>query len=222
MPQSLSSGLLNKGLAWDGEKLVPIPGGPADTEAQNLNRKQTGKEAMTRRAGTTVVQDLGRAKELIPNLIPGDGMAGANARIARSKIAGSPEWTFVKNIESAKSNIGLDRLQEMRENSPTGGALGQVPFQQQKRLEQVYGEVDLGMPMEMIEANINRIQNIYTDIMYGDPKERALAVEEGRMTQAESDWVESMYLDVPFDLMGESKDQPGSAYDAWKEENGLN
>lgn len=160
---------------------------------------------MIKRAGTTVVQDLGRANELIPELINLDGMAGANARAAKGAIKGSPEWRFMKHINSAKSNIGLDRLQQMRENSPTGGALGQVPFQQQKRLEQVYGEVDLGMEIPEIEDNIKRIQNIYTDIIYGAPEERALAVQEGRMTQEESEAVDSLYSDVSFDLMGRSK-----------------
>jgi hypothetical protein len=81
--------------------------------------------------------------------------------------------------ESALSNVGLDTLQQMRENSPTGGALGQVPIQQQKRLEQVLGSLNLSQRPEIVEDNFKRVINIYMDTVYGSPGEIAAGVESG-------------------------------------------
>lgn len=43
-----------------------------------------------------------------------------------SLAPGSPAYDLRKDVDTLLSNAGFDRLQEMRDNSPTGGALGQV------------------------------------------------------------------------------------------------
>jgi hypothetical protein len=96
----------------------------------------------------------------------------------------------------------------MRENSPTGGALGQVPIQQQKRLEQVLGSLSLGQSPETIEANLKRVINIYIDIVYGSSAERAEAVRSGKMDQATSDQIEAYYHSLPFDPLGRPVQAP--------------
>jgi hypothetical protein len=90
-------------------------------------------------------------------------------------------------VESALSNVGLDTLQQMRENSPTGGALGQVPIQQQQRLEQVLGSLDLTQRKEVVEDNIKRVINIYMDIIHGSPTEVEEAYQNKEITKAQRD-----------------------------------
>ena len=192
---------------------IPRPGSDTDYKRSRdkMNDAQASEKAATtaanrtagiQRAGGTVVQDLGRAKALITDMVGGGGVVGANARLAKSKLAGTPEYYVNEFIDSAKSNIGLDKLQQMRESSPSGGALGQVPIQQQLRLEKVLGTADVGMTPAMMDDNISRIQNIYFDIMYGSKPERNLAIEQGKMTQEESDQIDSQYFDLSFDELG--------------------
>lgn len=45
-------------------------------------------------------------------------------------------------LQQIKANIGFDKLQEMRANSPTGGALGQVSDMENKLLQAVQGTLD--------------------------------------------------------------------------------
>ena len=183
-------------------EIVEIPGGEVERERREAERRAAGRSRATQQAGGTVVQDLGRALNLAPNMVRGDGVVGANARLALARVPGTTEYTINSFKESALSNIGLDTLQRMRENNDTGGALGQVPIQQQARLEQVLGSLDLGQSPEIIEDNMKRVMNIYTDIMFGDEGERAVAVEEGRMTQEEADRISGMYYDLSFDDRG--------------------
>jgi len=204
-----------KGYAWarnpDGsvktdERGAPIAvayqGGSAWQKSQEAAQKDAGRLAELQRAGTTVTQDLGRAILLLPKINQDKGVVGAGARLALAAVPGTPEYQISQFIESAKSNIGLDRLQQMRQNSPTGGALGQVPFQQQQRLEQVLGSMALGQDPEVIDTNIKRIMNIYLDTMFGTDQERAQAVKEGKMTQQQSDYYKSLHYDVPMDIIG--------------------
>lgn len=193
---------------------APVPGSPAAQSIASAEEKAAGAQRQKARAGTTVVQDLQRAIDLIPELgtmASGEGVAGGIARTSSAKIPGTVANRITQFTESALSNVGLDTLQTMRENSPTGGALGQVPIQQQQRLEQVLGSLNINQPPAVLEANIKRVMNIYTDIIYGDPAERAQAVERGTMTPDQSAEIDSYYYELPFDERGRPIDQAGDA-----------
>lgn len=190
-------------------------GGAAAGDAADLERKEAGRRASIARASQTVMREAGRGLELMEHIvgwgdqgkesgveIGGNEVLGANARIALSKIAGTAEWQWVKNLESARSNIGLDRLQEMRDNSPTGGALGQVPFQQQQRLEQVLGAFEIGMPQKAMEENLHYLQNAYMDITFGSAEERADLVRRGLLSEAENAEIQSHYHDLDWNKFG--------------------
>jgi hypothetical protein len=188
-----------------GWRMMNVPGGPAAQEEASLEAKGELRMENRARAGGTVIQDLQRALDLLPELGALGGMGGvpgATTRLARAKVPGTVENRIRQFTESALSNVGLDTLQAMREASPTGGALGQVPIQQQQRLEQVLGSLRLDQDPQDLEANLKRVMNIYTDIVYGSPSERRNAVESGRMTPQQSAEIEAMYQALPFDERG--------------------
>ena len=200
------------------ERMEPIPGSPAAMDQEAADRGAVGRQAQRERAGGTVIQDLQRALDLLPELGPISGSEGVMGGIARqglgiipgqADIPGTVANRITQFTESALSNVGLDTLQQMRENSPTGGALGQVPIQQQQRLEQVLGSLNINQPPSELEANIKRVMNIYTDIIYGSAQERAMAVQEGRMTPQENAEIEQMYQELPFDERGRRREDQG-------------
>lgn len=198
----------------EGLEIVPIPGGAADQARQQALQQELGRQAQRERAGSTVIQDLQRALDLIPELgviARGEGVLGGVTRQTQARVPGTVANRITQFTESALSNVGLDTLQQMRENSPTGGALGQVPIQQQTRLEQVLGSLKIDQPPDVLDANIKRVMNIYTDIIYGSAQERAAAVEQGRMTPEESARISGFYFDLPFDERGRSIARPGQA-----------
>lgn len=185
---------------------VPIAGGSVERDLEETARKLRGRKTEVSRAAGTVVQDLGRGLERLPEVVQTEGVIGANARAALSNVKGTAEYQIQQFIDSAKSNIGLDRLQVMRETSPTGGALGQVPFQQQQRLEQVLGEMKLDMEIQDLEDNMKRIMNIYRDIMFGSADERQALVESGKLTPEENAKIQSEYFELSFDEMGRTRE----------------
>lgn len=158
-------------------RMEAIPGGPVEAEREEQAEKERGRKKQTARAGGTVIQDLQRAL----NIVKRNRTAVGAPSIVTQFIPETDAKTARGHIESALSNVGLDTLQQMRENSPTGGALGQVPIQQQKRLEQVLGSLDLAQKPEVVKDNLRRVINIYMDIVHGTPSEIQQAVDAGKI-----------------------------------------
>jgi hypothetical protein len=191
--------------------MAPIPGGPAEREIadKNLDREQAAAEASKKeqerhkavaRAGGTVVQDLQRALDVTSK----NRLAvGAPAAVMR-KIWETDARAVEGFVQSALSNVGLDTLQRMRENSPTGGALGQVPIQQQQRLEQVLGSLDITQAPHIVEDNIKRVINIYMDLIHGSPEEVADLVRKGNISTARAQEVMRRH-ELSFDEFGHKR-----------------
>jgi len=157
--------------------------------------KQQLRQRTAATAGVTVLGDLERGlNEFFPK-IPDNTFF----RIGQAKIPGNPTYEFFSRVDSAKSNVGLDRLQLMREGNPSGGALGQVPFKQQLRLEQVYGAINPGMSKQELEVNTQRLYNIYLDVVFGNAQDRQKLIREGKMSPQENQEVEGYYYPLPIE-----------------------
>src|SRR5699024_11036765 len=81
---------------------------------------------------------------------------------------------------------------------------------------QVLGSLNIDQPPAVLEANIKRVINIYTDIIYGDPTERARAVERGLLSPAINAEIVGYYYELPFDERGrpiESNEQASQVSD---------
>jgi hypothetical protein len=78
-------------------------------------------------------------------------------------IPGSPAKDLQAAIETIKANIGFDELQTMRDNSPTGGALGQVAVQELEALRATLSSLDQAQSPEQVVASLKRIQEIRRD-----------------------------------------------------------
>jgi hypothetical protein len=95
------------------------------------------------------------------------GIGGA----VTSKIPGSPSYNLRKKVGTIKANIGFDRLQQMRDMSPTGGALGQVAVQELDALQNSIAALDPNMGEEELIAGLRKVANHYKawkDTLAGD------------------------------------------------------
>jgi hypothetical protein len=69
--------------------------------------------------------------------------------------------TLSKKLDTIKANVGFDKLQDMRSNSPTGGALGQVSEFENKLLQAVHGSLDQEQAAKELVKNLERIAMLY-------------------------------------------------------------
>ena len=179
-----------------------IPGSREEQKLMQEADQAKGRQEQLERAGGTVVQDIMRALNIVQENPAATGRTAAAMLMAPSIVRAETDVQAAKAfVESALSNVGLDTLQRMRENSPTGGALGQVPIQQQQRLEQVLGSLDLTQRKEVVEDNMKRVINIYMDIIHGSPQAINKRFEDGLITQDQKD-VYSFRHRLSFDELG--------------------
>jgi tRNA(Arg) A34 adenosine deaminase TadA len=78
-----------------------------------------------------------------------------------SLIPGTPAKNLAANLETIKANLGFDRLQQMRDASPTGGALGQVAIQELVALQSSLASLDIQQTPAQLRANLNKIKGHY-------------------------------------------------------------
>ena len=78
-----------------------------------------------------------------------------------SFIPGTPGANLRSTIETIKANLGFDRLQQMRDASPTGGALGQVAVKELDALQSSVSSLDLNQSSERIRNNLEQIKTHY-------------------------------------------------------------
>lgn len=145
-------------------QMEPIPGGPAALEAEQAQAAAGAKADQASRYGNVVVEDIDRAVKTIEQApwfttgLLGSWMSG---------IGGTEAHKLSKLLDTVKSNAGFDRLQAMRDSSPTGGALGQVSNIELGLLQAAIGSLEQSNDAEDLTYNLRRVQDIYSDIIHG-------------------------------------------------------
>lgn len=89
---------------------------------------------------------------------------------------GGNQWAIdlEQTLNAIKANIGFDKLQAMRDASPTGGALGPVSDTENKLLQAVNGSLEQKQSKPQLVQNLDRIMELYERLL----KERREAYEK--------------------------------------------
>jgi hypothetical protein len=136
-----------------GQQVEPLPGGPQDTS------KQDASVAANRDASQDVVMAaIQDAKKLVSFR-----SAGVGGYIP-GKIPGTDATDLQKRLDTVKANIGFDRLQRMRDESKTGGALGQVAVQELNMLQATLASLDREQSPAQLMQSLNRIEKHFKTV----------------------------------------------------------
>ena len=73
---------------------------------------------------------------------------------ATTFIPGSPAANLASTLESIKSNLAFDRLQQMRDESRTGGALGQIVLRELDMLASVWASTQQSQSPPQLRENL--------------------------------------------------------------------
>jgi len=141
--------------------LRAIPGGKAAREEAEAEEKKALAAGNKVIASNIVLQDIKRVREKAAEGLPITGIYGA----AASRLPQTGAYDASELLTTIKSHIGFDRLQQMRDESPTGGALGQVSTFELENLQSVMGSLDQGQSEEQFLFNLKRLEDIYTEIL---------------------------------------------------------
>ena len=90
----------------------------------------------------------------------GKGTAGVGSYL--SIVPGTPAKQLSTVLGTIKARLGFDQLQQMRNASPTGGALGQVSNRELASLEGALSSLDQALSPEALRQNLKQIRDSYT------------------------------------------------------------
>lgn len=150
-------------------------------EELSVEAEQKRKDSYTKAQGALI--DFGnKAKTVSDNIDSAISLIDKpyNAATGYARLAGglgtapnSDSRLLDNYLTTIKANLGFDKLQSMRENSPTGGALGQVSDFENKLLQAVNGALD-PYARDQLKTNLQTIRELYPQVL----QERARAFQQ--------------------------------------------
>jgi hypothetical protein len=146
-------------------RLRAISGGEAAQEIEEQVIKDASKQNTVGRTATIVLEDIGRLKDLLTEQTFLDPVTGPIASQVASGVSASARLDAESLVSTIGGNIGFDRLQLMRNESKTGGALGAINAQEMQLLQDVMGSLKLDQSEAQLRYNLERLESIYTAII---------------------------------------------------------
>lgn len=142
------------------------PSGAPLTPAPSPEQQRADAEAAAERAAAdlaarnaaktnqTTVQNTRRVVgEILPNV--SGWTAGLGSLIA--VVPGTPAADLAANLDTLEANLSFERLAEMRANSPTGGALGQITVRELDLLGATIANIRNSQSPEQLRRNLQVI-----------------------------------------------------------------
>ena len=126
--------------------------------------RQKKQDAIDKQLGTAegvientkvVLNKIDEAEKLV-----GKGTTGFGSYL--SIVPGTPARELSTVIGTIKARLGFDQLQQMRNASPTGGALGQVSNRELAALEGALASLDQGLSADALKQNLKQIKDSYS------------------------------------------------------------
>lgn len=139
--------------------------------------KKAASQEMAVNHASKVINDVQEASGLVGGMTT--GLIGKG----QSFIPGTDAYNLNQRLLTIKANLGFDRLQQMRDASPTGGALGQVAVQELNALQSTVGSLEIGQDRKEIEKNLSKIEHHYSNWIRTTQGEKPISFEEFMKTK---------------------------------------
>jgi hypothetical protein len=150
----------------------PVPDTPAAREAQDVLRRQKQSDLQLQVSRDIVMQNSDRIENLVQNsALPTTGAGGAWL----SRLGGTAANDVRVMVETLKARSSLDALNQMRQSSPTGGALGNVSNAEGDRLAAALSNLDQSQSQGQFLFNLRRAKQAYVDAVHGPGAYSALS-----------------------------------------------
>ena len=138
------------------QELLNIRRDTAEEKKQEKVEKQQQAADMAIGAADRVINEVKQARDKVSGFT-----AGAGALLSVVPLTEAKDLS--KRLNTIKANLGFDRLQQMRDASPTGGALGQVAVQELIALQSTIASLDQDQSPAQLKEALNKIEFHYSN-----------------------------------------------------------
>jgi hypothetical protein len=147
-----------------GVTAAPIPGTPQAQKVREDQLSAVERDEATVQGGQSVKKFIADARSKVQQAPWYNPAVGTGTGITEN-IRGSNAAELLQITETIRGNIGFDRLQRMRDESPTGGALGQVAVQELNALQATLGSLSNAQSKAQFLTNLKRVEEQYERII---------------------------------------------------------
>ena len=161
------TGKLEAALDTSGKPLLPVQADIGLAGGKKAAVEQAKHKELKRASYPKIMAGLGMlesqwalTEQIIDKTIEQIGPFTAGVGTLVKNIPAIQQKDFQQNLQMIAANVGFDKLQAMREASPTGGALGQVSDFENKLLQAVQGSLDQGQSAAQLKKNLENIKSM--------------------------------------------------------------
>lgn len=153
-----------------GFSLVPIPGGPAALEAEQLALKEGNKDNQGQmKLGTTLESINLNLGEIENGGLPVTGLIGDARRTWLGRaLTGDSAVDFGNRTNQITDQAALAEVQNMRDNSPTGGAVGSLTDSERVAIGNSVTAINNSTSPEEYARAAKAYRKLALDIAYGE------------------------------------------------------
>jgi hypothetical protein len=139
----------------DFQAVEPIPGSPTATSQERRRESEA-------RAGNVVMREIDRALELANTArLPTAGLPGA----VLSAVPGTAAFDVRALLDTVRANVGFQQLNQMRQESPTGGALGNVTVREIEFLQAALGNLSQAQSPAQFRQNLLNLRAAFEEVV---------------------------------------------------------
>lgn len=128
----------------------------ANAKTSELEDKRVKGKELSIAQAKSVLDEIKDAKKLVGLTTSGVGGVLRNIPMTDARDLDA-------KLTSIKANLGFDRLQQMRDASPTGGALGQVAVQELVALQATIASLDQLQSPSQLKQALDKIERHYSN-----------------------------------------------------------
>jgi len=172
------------------------------TGAGVSQKTEKATEARKQQQGSFVNEFVNTASEtlkMIPNL-PDSPIGAKVGAILGGVLPGTEIGRVVSRLGTLKANLALDKINQLREASPTGGAAGNMTEKEWPLFMQEFGALDAAENKQDLEARLKNASVKLFNRVNGTPEQRAAALKNGTITSENNQIVETEYNKMLSDL----------------------
>lgn len=147
-----------------------VPGGKPAREIEEADAKKRATREETLNTSKLMQEEISLAKDR--SKFRTTGIPGTVLKF----IPGTDSRSLRENLKTIAANISFDKIQNMRQNSPTGGALGAVSDKDLALLSASRGSLDQGLKDAELTRVLDRMNDAYSRVILaienqtGDPE----------------------------------------------------
>jgi len=143
-----------------------VAGNVAEIERAKVIGKETGqaqaelpiKEAKHRNQLQASERVIGNLDQVIADV--SGWTAGPGGKLI-GMVWGTPAYDLQAALGTIKGNIFVQQLQQMRYESPTGGALGQIAIQEMETMKAILGSLDTAQSPKQLRQMLQQVRTHY-------------------------------------------------------------